>query len=163
MWLTLYKRWEQAEIFPKESLDRMEAKLALAEKGAKSPMVIDRIKEIRLMFDVTKSLANTYRLQKKLWTYNISNTPKEHILDTIEAVKISKAIQKLDIKRYYENTKYPKASFKIWDELDYMDPSEMLAENMESRRLKSGSPSIFFAYSRRRLSIFSASISDGSI
>lgn len=136
MWLTLYKRWEQAEIFPKESLDRMEAKLALAEKGAKSPMVIDRIKEIRLMFDVTKSLANTYRLQKKLWMYNISNTPKEHILDTIEAVKISKAIQKLDIKRYYENTKYPKASFKIWDELDYMDPSEMLAENMESRRLE---------------------------
>lgn len=68
--------------------------------------------------------------------YNISNTPKEHILDTIEAVKISKAIQKLDIKRYYENTKYPKASFKIWDELDYMDPSEMLAENMESRRLE---------------------------
>lgn len=136
MWLTLYKRWEQAEIFPKESLDRMEAKLALAEKGTKSPMVIDRIKEIRLMFDVTKSLANTYRLQKKLWMYNISNTPKEHILDTIEAVKISKAIQKLDIKRYYENTKYPKASFKIWDELDYMDPSEMLAENMENRRLE---------------------------
>ena len=67
MWLTLYKRWEQAEIFPKESLDRMEAKLALAEKGAKSPMVIDRIKEIRLMFDVTKSLDNTYRIQKKLW------------------------------------------------------------------------------------------------
>ena len=132
MWLTLFKRWEQAEIFSEESLQSMEKNLEMAELSAVSPLVAERVKEIRLMFNITKSFARTYELQKKLWLCDIDNTPRELLLDAVDAVKISKSNLNLHVRLYNENTKYPKASFTIWNKLDYMDPSEMLLARLEN-------------------------------
>ena len=125
IWLSLYKRFSQAQVFSKESLDDMQNCLTKAEQIALKEPVISRVKEIRMMFDITKSFVRTYELEKELWLLNPEDSQnRARIEDLIEAIKISKAIKKLNIETYYNNTKYPKSDFGIWDKLDYLDISQ---------------------------------------
>lgn len=126
MWLTLFKRFAQAEIFTDESISKMESKLVSAESIAKSETVKSRIKEIRMMFNITKAFINTYKLEKKLWKMTSPTIrDKSRILDLVDAIKISKINKMILVKIYENNTKYPKVDFSEWEKRDYIDPSEM--------------------------------------
>lgn len=126
MWLTLYKRDSQAEVFSDEALGEMESALQSAEESAKTPVVKERVYELRMMFDITKSYIHTYNLQKKLWLLSPKSKDFSAKVDDIsQAIDISKRTQKVYLDRYARNTKYPKVDFSTWDKLDYMDPSRM--------------------------------------
>ena len=126
MWLTLYKRDGQAEVFSAEALAKMECALQSAETSAKTLVVKMRVYELRLMFDITKSYIHTYNLQKKLWLLSPKDKNFSAKVDDIsQAIDVSKRTLRVYLDKYKNNTKYPKVDFSAWDKLDYMDPSQM--------------------------------------
>lgn len=142
MWLTLYKRDGQAEVFSADALNEMESTLQSAESTAITPVVKMRVYELRLMFDITKSYIHTYNLQKKLW--HLSPNSKDFsakVDDLSQAIDISKRTLKVYLDKYKNNTKYPKVDFSAWDKLDYMDASRMRLQQVKDRNF-SGSTDI---------------------
>ena len=77
-WLKLYKRESQAELLDADAIGKMESALAEAEltKGT-TQIERDRIREIRLAFDITKAFVDAYNLQKKLFARAPNPTPTQ--------------------------------------------------------------------------------------
>lgn len=126
-WLGLYKRESQAEIFSKETIAQMDVTLSRAENAAHAPKTKARLRELRMVFELTKAFTNSYSLKKSLWEFSLSETP-EKILDSIEALKISEIRKKILLAAYERNTKYPKADFSIWEKINHINRAENLAE-----------------------------------
>ena len=83
------------------------------------PIVRERIAEIRLVFDITKAFVDFYAYQKRLFKSGENNAQKT--ADLIEASDIAETRKRLAIERYENNTKYPKADFKIWEKISFID------------------------------------------
>lgn len=118
-WLKLFKRESQAELFPPETIQSMERELSAAERMKNPPIVRERIAEIRLVFDITKAFVDFYAYQKRLFKSGENNAQKT--TDLIEASDIAETRKRLAIERYENNTKYPKADFKIWEKISFID------------------------------------------
>ncbi len=130
LWLKLFKRPSQLEIFSKSDIENMESALNNAEKKAKSLNIAERIKEIRLIFDLTKSAYKIYFYYKKLWDIDISIKNAKDILDTLEAIKIAQIHENILFERYNEQTKYPHIDFEYWKLMNMLNPSNMKAKEL---------------------------------
>jgi len=131
VWLKLYKRESQAEVLSDSDISDMEKSLSLAEKSPVQPKVRLRINEIRLAFDVTKAFVRSYRLQKKLFYFPyIDKENAATALDTLEAAHIAKTARSLAIKRYEENTRYPKVNFDEWTTMSFINAEEIIGESL---------------------------------
>ena len=151
MWLTLYKRDGQAEVFSVEALNEMESALQSAESTAITSVVKERVYELRLMFDITKSYIHTYNLQKKLWRLLPNSKDFSAKVDDLsQAIDISKRTLRVYLDRYKNNTKYPKVDFSVWDKLDYMDASRMRLQQAQDRDF-SDSTDIFVIVDKSKL------------
>ena len=131
-WLKLFKRESQAEVLDSGSISKMEAALSAAERLPYLRRTArDRIMEIRLVFDITKAFIDTYNLQKKLFFRpDATRANSAEILSTVEAVKIAQLRKRLALRRYHENTKYPKSDFSIWEKMSFIDATENAAEDL---------------------------------
>ena len=131
LWLRLYKRESQSELFNSEDILKMERALKDAEKSANSDIVSSRVKEIRLVFEISKSAIELHFLKKKLWEiYPVSHENSPKILKLMEKIRDSHSLLELNIQKYLQNSKYPKSNFSIWNSIDFTDPSEMRAAEL---------------------------------
>lgn len=130
VWLKLYKRESQSELFSQSDLNAMEESLSRAENTADlPPSVRERIREVRLLFDITKAYVNAYYLKKKLFLYADSEPPiPSEIIDTIAAIRIANVRKHLAVERYLEQTKFPKLDYLKIDAANFVSPSESAAE-----------------------------------
>lgn len=127
-WLKLYKRESQAELLDAETIGKMESALAAAELAKGTTQIErDRIREIRLVFDITKAFVDAYNLQKKLFIGGESDTDA---IETLEAVQIAETRKRLAIERYAENTKYPKFDFSVWEKTSFIDARKLVGERL---------------------------------
>ena len=127
-WLKLYKRESQAELLDADTIGKMESALSAAEtaKGA-TQTERDRVREIRLVFDITKAFVDAYKLQKKLFEGAESDADA---IETLEALQIAETRKRLAMERYDENTKYPKFDFSVWKKISFIDARELVGERL---------------------------------
>ncbi len=130
LWLKLYKRPSQLEILSNDDIENMEHALLNAEKTAKSEKVVDRVKEIRLVFDLTKTAHKIYFLSKKLWTLEVSKHTATEVLDAIKALEILRMLADFQRQQYSRETKYPKSDLVFWNLIDILNPSKMRAREL---------------------------------
>ncbi len=132
LWLKLFKRPSQLEILSQADLQNMQDALLNAEKSARSKIVSDRIKEIRLVFDMTQTAHRIYFYTKNLWNSDVSKSNANYIINTIEALKVARALNDIQLKKQRFESKYPKSNFTSWELIDMFDPTEMKARELLS-------------------------------
>jgi len=140
LWLKLYKRPSQVEIFSGADIAAMERALSEAERAAKSKRVAARVAELRLVFDITKTSRRIYFYQKKLWLAEPDPKNAPEILAAAEALKAAYALACVQLCAYRERTKYPVADFKTFDLLKMLDPSAMRLRELAALGDKNFSP-----------------------
>lgn len=106
----------------------MESALAAAETAKGTTQAErERVREIRLVFDITKAFVDAYRLQKKLFAGGESDADA---IETLEALQIAETRKRLATERYAENTKYPKFDFSVWKKISFIDARELVGERL---------------------------------
>ena len=122
-WLGLYKQSAQAELFPRERLDKMEVALQKAEKSAISSIVKDRLFELRLEFEQTKKFCADYFAKKAIFEAALSETSPD-ILKLIEVSKVAESESRLCANIRNALTKFPSA--KLADIDNFIPPRDTL-------------------------------------
>lgn len=122
-WLGLYKQSAQAELFPKELLNQMEAALQKAEKSAKSTTVKDRLFELRLEFEQTKKFCADYFAKKAIFKGALKESSPD-ILKLIEVSKVAESESNLCANIRNALTKFPSAKLANID--NFIPPIDTL-------------------------------------
>ena len=130
VWLKFYKRQSQAEMFSEGDLAEMENFLSDAERVAESETVRERLAELRLAFDITKSFTASYRAEKRLFEILSSQTDRDKLRYALE-VAVDAQTEKNDaILRYEKTTKYPRVDFGQWMGFSFVDAKESAARRL---------------------------------
>ncbi|MBO6102506.1 MAG: DUF4838 domain-containing protein [Opitutales bacterium] len=109
-WLAMFQQECEAEVFPPQTLEKMDEALSRAEALAKSEKVKIRVSEIRKRFELTKAFCEFYQARKAL---QLAENPEPE--ETLRALAIfAEAKINFDIQNSAarENSAYPQHPYK---------------------------------------------------
>lgn len=130
IWLKFYKRQSQAEMFSECDIDEMEQCLSAAEKLAESETVRERLAELRLVFDITKTFTASYRAEKRLFEILAEPADRDGLRHALECAVDAQAEKNGAILRYEKSTKYPRVNFGQWKAFSFVDAKEAAARRL---------------------------------
>ena len=132
LWLSFYKSEASAELLSEEDLAQMRSCVERAALAAGDTVKSARVRELKLVFDITESAWKAYKAKIALFRLCNSNAGSADIAAALNCLHFLEAKKLRAIGRQASMSRYPKADFS-WLANDISSPFDLALKNISTR------------------------------
>ncbi len=129
LWLNFFKSESSAELLSKENLTKMRSCLERAAALADTPVTFSRVRELKLVFDITEAAWNAYHAKNLLFTLCNSDAGPSDVAAALADLLSWESKKLRTVRRQASTTLYPKPDFS-WLVRDTSSPVDLALKNI---------------------------------